>query len=378
MDDESTEQGIRLLSQSGYQSGDAADFAYRRIERCLDAARHSIEIHMYVWRADDVGHQIGRAVLRAADRGVRVKIMKDRGAVLYESQESNRKPFFPTPRSWGKRLYQRGLGMTFPRTWVQDDWDQSLGLRLMQHPKVDFVWVSPTHTKYYCIDERCLITGSLNLEDRHRNYHDVMMEIRGERRVEQFRHAQQCSGQDQASVGFTVLMNDPDRGRFEIKAKLLELVRLAKRSLHIEMAYLGDPDVTEVLVAAAQRGVHVTILFSEKANIGNDGNYHVLNQLMKSALVEVRMSSKMIHSKVMVIDGKRALFGSANFSVFSLQRAGELSFLLDGSDAVDSLNEVLMERWSLGRPVVRRSEVSGYWKGMACLQHWYQQLGRHR
>ena len=296
---------IELLSLAGCQDGDAADHAYRRIVQRIEEAERSLEIFLYVWRADAVGHLVGQAILEAADRGVEVTIYKDSGAILFESQESNRKSFFPAERSLGQRIQQRVAGMTFPDSWVEDEWDDQLGRELLAHPRVEFQWVSATHTKYYCIDERYLITGSLNLEDRHRGYHDVMVEISGEAAVRQFRDSAR-SGRG-AGEGMTFLRNDPEKDCFTIKPEVLRLIETARESLHIEMAYLGDEEVTEALVEADRRGVEITLLFSRKANIGNDVNYAVLVDLMERSEIRVRLSDKMIHSKVMVVDGSTVL-----------------------------------------------------------------------
>ena len=52
---------------------------------------------MYVWRSDVIGNAIGEALLAAAERGVRIRILKDTGAFLYERSEMNRKSFFNKP-----------------------------------------------------------------------------------------------------------------------------------------------------------------------------------------------------------------------------------------------------------------------------------------
>lgn len=368
----------QLLSLAGQQSGDAADYVYQHIVRRIEQAEVSVEIYMYVWRADAVGYLIGQAVYDAAERGVKVKILKDRGAVLFESQESNRKSFFKTPRTFSKRVMQRGIGLSFPASFIEDDWGQSLGGELMDHPNVDFAWVSPTHTKYYCIDETYLITGSLNLEERHRGYHDVMVEFTGV--IPSFRGMQENPVCKPPGMGekLRILMNDPEKRVFAIKPAVLDLIDGAQGKIHIEMAYLGDEDVTQALISAGERGVKLSILFSEKSNIGNDVNYHVLRTLMKRSAIEVRLSSKMIHSKVMVVDDRKVLMGSANFSVFSMQRAGELCFVIEDRAFVDQVICVLGERWGMGLPVDKVGDLPHYWRTLARLQQWHQRTSRHQ
>lgn len=385
MSDTDPQQGpLTLLSRLGEQHENAADFAYQHIVSRIREARESVEVHMYVWRSDAVGHWVGESLLEAAERGVKIKIIKDRGAVLFESQESNRKSFFCTPRNHFERLLQRGIGFTFLDSYREDDWDDDLGGKLIKHPNVEFCWVTCTHTKYYCIDERYLITGSLNLEERHRGYHDMMVEVSGEEPIRQFRCVQKGLRHDVGEgnrLGLSVLFNDPLRSNFMIKPTVLELINSARSCIYIEVAYLGDGDVTAALIDAGRRGVRLSILFSEKSNVGNEVNYTVLQELMKRvhvANIDVKLSSKMIHSKLMIIDHSKVLVGSANFSIFSMQRAGELCLLTDDQELVLQVEGVIGERWQMGNPFVCMEGLPRFSSWLASLQQWHQRLSRHQ
>lgn len=72
---------ITLLSN--LENPDGAEMTFRLVKERIRAARRSIEIHMFVWRNDAIGNEIGEAVLEAAERGVAVRIIKDVGAFMY-------------------------------------------------------------------------------------------------------------------------------------------------------------------------------------------------------------------------------------------------------------------------------------------------------
>ena len=177
--DAAVSEPIRLLTGAG----DGAAPTFDRIEELLAEAERSVEIFMFVWRNDEIGNRLGRAVLAAAQRGVRIRIRKDVAAVMYERIEMNRKSFFhlrlPTLRRWKYRVF----GLTFPDTYVEDGFEDELGAAVMAHPNVEIEWVNHTHTKYFIFDERVMLTGSINIEDRHRGYRDYMFEIVGEEPV---------------------------------------------------------------------------------------------------------------------------------------------------------------------------------------------------
>ena len=121
----SAEESLTLLCDPDAEDG--ADATFTRVIQCMDAAEKSIEIHMFVWRNDTIGNEIGRAVLRAAKRGVKVKIKKDRGTIMYERIEMNRKSFFHTDLTFATRLKYGVFRPTFPNTFVRDDFQNDLG-----------------------------------------------------------------------------------------------------------------------------------------------------------------------------------------------------------------------------------------------------------
>ena len=47
--------------------------AFDRIINCIDAAKYSIVINVFIWRDDPTGNRVGRALLAAADRGVEIE-----------------------------------------------------------------------------------------------------------------------------------------------------------------------------------------------------------------------------------------------------------------------------------------------------------------
>ncbi len=321
-----TDEPVELLADPALDDG--AEPTFRRIVERLREARRSVEIRMFVWRSDEIGNRIAREVLTAAARGVRIRIYKDVGAFMYERLEMNRKSLFNRPVSLAKRLSWKLTALGLPDTFVADTYDPSLGAALLAHSNVSVEWVDHTHTKCWIFDDQVILLGSINLEDRHRRYRDAMAEIRGEEHV-----ARLCDRRDgrvpidpTRSVEF--LLNRPPR--FEIKGEILRLLGEARRSAYVEMAYLGDPDASHALVDAAHRGVELTFLFSREANIGNDLNYRTMHRIACRADVRVHLSPRMVHAKLLMVDDETVLLGSANLSIFSMQKAAEMDVRVRG------------------------------------------------
>jgi len=379
MERSSGPDAIRLLSD--VNASDGAALTFDRVLQCMAEAAESIVIHMFVWRNDEIGNRVGRAILAAADRGVKVHLIKDIGAFMYERIEMNRKSFFNIPIPATRRLMYRLSALSFPDTYVLDDNDDDLGRAVMAHENVTMAWVDHTHTKYYVFDQRILITGSINIEDRHRTYHDYMVEISGRDCIERFHRFVQQPGQSACTPrlaeagGLSFVLNQVVGGRrlFEIKPAMLDLMSRAQRSLYIEMAYIGDPDISRKIVEVSKRGVQVTMLFSKQANIGNDINYRSLYRICRQADIAVFLSGPMIHSKLMLIDDDVAILGSANTSVFSMQKAEELDVIVRDNPAfLAALRATIDRRLGQGKRVESLAELRGYSKVTASLQQLHQ------
>ena len=335
---------------------DGAEPTFRRIVERLRAATRTVEIRMFVWRSDAIGNAVAREVLAAADRGVAVTIFKDLSAVLYERAEMNRKSLFNVGLPWRRRMWNRISGRTFPDTHVEDAYDRSLGDALLAHPRVRFEWVDHTHTKLWIFDERAILLGSINLEERHRRYRDIMVEIRGEEHVARLR-----SGAPVDRTRAIEFVHNPG-----IKREILSMLAEAKRSVYVEMAYLGDPDVTAALTATARRGVEVKYLFSREANVGNDLNYRTMSEIHRAGGARVFLSDRMVHSKLLKVD-ETVLLGSANLSIFSLQKAQELDVRLRGLPGLDA---EIARRLAAATPA--GDELRRYRSWVAGLQQWHQ------
>lgn len=250
---------VTLLSDIG--SEDGAELTFRTVLERIRGAQRSVEIQMFVWRNDMIGNEVGRAVLEAAERGVAVKIIKDLGAFMYERIEMNRKSFFNKPIPLKQRLIYRLIQPTFPDTFCEDAFTDDLGWKIIHHPMVTIEWVNHTHTKYYIFDDEVMLTGSINIEDRHRGYLDYMIQIEGREQIERFRNRQALAVDLDPGrpLDFVVNVLRGRERRFEIKGEFLRLIDGAQQSLFIEMAYIGDPEVSAKIAEVARRGVEVVL-----------------------------------------------------------------------------------------------------------------------
>jgi cardiolipin synthase A/B len=128
------------------------------------------------------------------------------------------------------------------------------------------------------------------------------------------------------------------------RAKLLDLLGSAHRSLALEDEEMLDPQSEDALLAAARRGVVVNVVLpapGASAPASPDvprlvhGGVHVHYSL-----------TLYMHAKLIVADGARAFVGSENFSATSLDANRELGILIADRQALVTLTTTFGVDWS--------------------------------
>lgn len=144
---------------------------------------------------------------------------------------------------------------------------------------------------------------------------------------------------------------------------LLELIRSARHTLHVmTFAAYKIPILNEAMLAAARRGVTVTLIFeSPEASAGKItfAGLETLGKEMRDlASVYVWPFERRpkdgagrhgsLHAKCAIADGARLLVSSANLTEFALNMNMELGLLVRGEDlpnrVVEHLNQLIQER----------------------------------
>jgi cardiolipin synthase len=101
----------------------------------------------------------------------------------------------------------------------------------------------------------------------------------------------------------------------------IRLIRGARERLTIEMAYMGDRRCTDAVVDAVKRGVSVTLLTAERANVIRDVNLHTCDDLLRRTgapeHLRIVLHPQMVHGKAIVVDSEWVDIGSANFTSLS-------------------------------------------------------------
>ncbi len=322
--------------------------AFPRIIEQIEKAEKSIVITMFVWREDKIGNQIAEKLLEAANRGVNIHIIKDKLGMVFELAEENKKSLFHNEFDFILMIKAMFIDRFYPMEGKSKYHKQTKSPIYQQlihneNIKTDKDNVRNDHSKYYIFDESTLITGGMNIEDKSiytdvegKEYIDFMVELNGRNYVEKFYDKiNYVNWQNQeAGIEFIVNLKNNIKSNFEIKDKILELLSSAQKSVTLLMAYIGEKEVTDKIIEIANKGIEITILLPEKANLQNDLNMKTLKKLMKETdnKINAYLSKKMVHAKMIIIDEKIVTLGSANINKNGMTKLSELNVLLDKSN----------------------------------------------
>lgn len=323
--------------------------AFPEILRCIAAAERTIEINMFIWRADRIGLDIARALLAAADRGVRIQISIDRYGVVLEKCEESTHSFFHEKLTLIERIKITSLKCFYPALHPKSPLPPpaehaALRVRMLTHPNITVSRdiFKADHSKYYVFDEKILILGGINIEDKENGcdlrgyaYSDYMVKLTGEACVSAF-HRKMETGEDTPGIyRFRINSKTLSPHRFELREHYLDLIRTAERELTIVMAYVSPlDDFIRAILDAHRRGVRVTVMIPIHANFQDHINRQTVRRLLRESEngITVLLSPKMLHTKLIRTESTISL-GSTNLTRKAFGQLSELNFVLDRTNS---------------------------------------------
>lgn len=316
--------------------------AFPEILRCIDAAEESIRVNMFIWRDDTIGNRLAEALLNAADRGVKVEISVDRYGMVQELCEEIKRSFFHRRPTVVERCKIAVLQALYPMPGAEKHWievDSPVRRMLLSHPnvRVEKDLFKADHSKYYVFDNRLLILGGINIEDKEngadrqgRVYQDYMVRIDDPSAVKELL-ARMDRGVPSDTRRFVANTKRTPTRRFEMREHYLSILREAEREIVITMAYFSPlREFTDAILEAEARGVRITVLIPAHANFQDDTNRKTVAYLLRHSHggIRVLLSPKMVHTKL-VANEKVISVGSANISKKAFRQLDELNLCVE-------------------------------------------------
>lgn len=311
-----------------------------RLIRALDEARRSIRLEVYIFTRDPVGLAVRDALLRAARRGVEVRVLLD----------------------------ALGSGQTDAGFWAE-----------LIHAGGQVRWFNPlhpvrSHRKLLVVDDRVAGTGGFNIAEEYtgdgvqKGWADLGIVLVGaevmvlsdefDRMWSVAAHGGRWKrllsrrGGDvpkQVSPGISLLATRPGRmaGVFQIALK--EDLRQARDILLVVAYFLPTRGIRKLLKSSALRGKRVRLVVPGHSDvvISRRAARHLYGPLMRCGVEIYEYQPQMLHAKLYLTDHS-VFAGSSNLDVRSLYINHEI--MLRVTDP-----QVVQEGWSLGESLCARS-----------------------
>ncbi|MEO8347240.1 MAG: cardiolipin synthase ClsB [Betaproteobacteria bacterium] len=314
----------------------------------IDAAQLEVWLETYIFADDPSGRAIAATLVRAAQRGVAVRVLVD---------------------GWGAKLY-----LTPSLAAVLADG----GVRLMKYRPEVAPWqfrshrLRRLHRKICHVDGRVAFVGGINLIDdmntpRHKPPRvDFAVRVEGTivggivSTMQRLWVLVELTQLDRSDVPlFPVPIATRDAGgqtakfairdnlghRRDIEHAYMAALRTAKQEIVIATAYFF-PGVhfRRALTSAAQRGVNVTLLLQARVEyrLLHYASRALYGQLLAAGVTIQLYHRSFLHAKVAVVDAQWATVGSSNIDPYSLLMAREANVFVRDSHFADRLRQELL------------------------------------
>ena len=324
----------------------------------IDAAQHDVRLETYIFSFEGSGADVAHALIRAAQRGVRVCVVVD-GVGTGD-----------LPAPWAERMAQAGVqvhvfapavGIGF---WLPSRWRRM-------------------HRKLCVVDKSVAFCGGINILDDFLDPHvqgllkaprlDYAVSLRGPlaatvydtmtqlwSRIEAVHdlRSQDLSGALDALRGAAQSLRLPSRGETQLvlrdnvrhRAHIERAYRKAIGAAHHEVVvanayFFPGLRLRRALVLAARRGVRVRLLLQGQYEyfLPYRAARQLYGQLMAAGVEIYEYHASYLHAKVAVVDGKWLTVGSSNLDPFSLLLAREANVVAHHPELAHTLHASLMD-----------------------------------
>ena len=325
-----------LTKHSSLRLLDDSDETLTLLIRDINNAKELIAMEFYIWDVGGKADDVSAAIIRAARRGVQCYILVDAiGSSKFLSSD------------WARMFrYEPGIHL-------ESALPVSLFSALLSRADIRL------HRKIAVIDYRVAYSGSLNMVDPHYfkqgsnvgQWVDAMVRAKGEI-VSSLYHLihfdwkvlsesetpfpdfkespnPQYDIPDQATV--MIVPSGPGTTNDANQRLILEAIHRAKRNIEIVTPYFIPGEALALaLQNAAIKGVHVTLLLSEKSDapMVNYASHRYFDDLLKSGVRILLYNKGMLHTKSITVDGELSLFGTVNMDMRSMHLNYELMLLV--------------------------------------------------
>lgn len=333
---------------------------YAAIGAAIDAATRQVHAEYYLVARGYVADWLAEKLIRAAERGVAVRVLLDGFGSFWIG------------RRWVRALRAAGVEVAFflPARLI---FFQPMNLR--------------NHRKIVIVDGETAFTGGINIMDEYRGvrgqapWRDIHLCVRGPA-AQELGHvfeldwhfatrrqiprdlpgeaASRALAREPGEAGdatVAIVRSGPDVGgplRETIHRLFFGAITLARSRVYVTTPYfIPDRAIIVALQTAAMRGVDVRLLLPRRNNhpfVGQAGR-SFYEELLEAGVAIHEYGPGMIHAKTMVVDGTVAMVGSANMDLRSFRLNFEVHALVHDATTAAQLEACFEADLAVSSPI---------------------------
>jgi cardiolipin synthase len=351
---------VRLL-----RSGD--DFFDALIER-VDAAQRDVVLETYIFCGDAAGQEVSAALLRAAARGVRVRVITD-GIGTARLPMFNEWPLGGVDhRIYNPHLFGRfGFSRTHRKLAVIDDQfaycgginivdDYENNGETLPYRRWDFAVelhgpVVADVRQAFEVQWRRIQLGHRPIEALQPDLGAQTSASLGSLRRRRRRRNEELWAGGQPCVAFVARDNLINRRAIE-KAYLAAIGQARHEILLANPYFMPGRKLRRALVFAARRGVVVKLIIGRKEFRALDYAVPFLyHALLRSGVQIAEYEKTLLHGKVAVVDSTWGTVGSSNLDALSLMLNNEANVVLVNDPSIAALRDAMLDAFNDARRI---------------------------
>ncbi|HHI93845.1 MAG TPA: cardiolipin synthase B [Gammaproteobacteria bacterium] len=338
------------------------DHLFESMLAAIASAQEQIRMETYIFADDEVGRRFARALSERARAGVRVRLLVDALGSLFQ--------FY---RSLGAELEESGVQVRHFHRW---NWREPLRYNRRNHRKLLVVDSHKTFLGGFNIHRQSSqrYFGVARWRDTHASFQAGLARQAGELFDAFWRGDRRWLTTDDEKKNSVLVPNQSRFCRRRLACIYNDLFENAKEQICLTTPYfVPDHRTQKVLLAAVERGVDVRLLVPRASDVrlARWAANAVYAHLLDAGVRIFEYLPRMLHAKVIIVDGNRATLGTANLDYRSLFQNYELNLLSQDLDLCHRLqaqfetdlveaSAVCATRWRKRRWVPRLAELLGW------------------
>ena len=311
----------------------------------INGAQKSLHMEFYIWALGGDADRVGEAVIAAAKRGVKCRVLLD---------SLGSKDWFKS--QWPGRFRNAGVQVT-----------EALPIQIgrFQFRRADI----RLHRKIFVVDGAIVWTGSMNLVDPRTfkqdsgvgEWVDAMVRVEGpvaaqfeltfsfdwsvdNPKITHFNDRMPPIAPYEGAAIAQELASGPVSRDDILYQVMLSAIIDAREELTITTPYFGPDDgLLQALMASARRGVNVTLIVPKlnDSTLVAWSSKSYYEDLLDSGVKIAEFHGGLLHTKSLLIDKRIAIFGSVNFDQRSLRLNFEISLIVYNDEFCARLGELI-------------------------------------